>query len=1044
MHAPAWRLLSTSHHTALAQACRVVGGVRLPASRNFHRSAVAYRIPEEAASDAAKEDTDVAGRSNDELQPVIEALNASGSGANDARENSLEPAEALPKLRRRRAELGAAARRAARAKEAPGIPPFVIPEWFLTRNVRCLEDLTGDGVQSGQSIDTANESSIFAALDAEEATSTNFDVEKVAAEVEERIRLARGIVDEVAQYMESRKGSPGASEDGAEGLDEGLHDSPSLSTSKPTVTVPTVKVLSSVQTARSYTIPDAVYQEIFCTISADLKIPSPKYNIRDVIRPDSVLYCPMAWSTEYLDAIVQTVATESECDVIRLDSEDLAEILGDYLGENIVWTKSPTAYMGYDLQKQSDRAFSNPRSTARDEEDIEEEEDEDEGPSFSTPSGNGPTRKPFTTAVAVLQSPSKMFGSSEFGKGMSIIDFLGRNAQSANSSSSSPTPNDNWMEYKLGRALNVLLSAANTKRTGTTMTESTDSQSGQETAASEQRGLIVEINGYKELSDHPVGSNIITKLREIVKRRWFEGQRIAMVGTTADEDVEHLLGGGHTSLAYNPVFERPRVLFVPPEMHDITAPGAGKASTRQLNLRRLEAMLRKLSSTEGASTQQLTSIKDLKDCEELDGQIWDYLHVRRIATLIVGAHGTGSTITGRDITNIFHQINRSDEVRLAWVKEQRGNESNTSISDRDASGTSTTRTATFNKVEKLRDTCNKHEKRLLAGVIDPADLHTTFEDVRAPAETIEALKTLTSLSLIRPESFSYGVLAKDKISGLLLYGPPGTGKTLLAKAVAKQSGATVLEVSASEINDMYVGEGEKNVRAVFSLARKLSPCVVFIDEADALFQARGQIRSGATHRELINQFLREWDGMNSAWGSNGAFIMVATNRPFDLDEAVLRRLPRRLLVDLPVEKDREAILGIHLKEETLDPEVSLAQLAKDTPYYSGSDLKNLSVAAALACVREENAAAAAHTGSEPYAFPERRVLHKRHFDKAMDEISASISEDMSTLAAIRKFDEKYGDRKGRRKKGPALGFGAMVQKELELEMGRVRKVDALV
>jgi len=173
-----------------------------------------------------------------------------------------------------------------------------------------------------------------------------------------------------------------------------------------------------------------------------------------------------------------------------------------------------------------------------------------------------------------------------------------------------------------------------------------------------------------------------------------------------------------------------------------------------------------------------------------------------------------------------------------------------------------------------------------------------------------------------------------------------------------------------------------------------------------------------------------------------AFIMVATNRPFDLDEAVLRRLPRRLLVDLPVEKDREEILKIHLKEELLDESVSLSELAKDTPFYSGSDLKNISVAAALACIREENEAATKHTGDEPYKYPEKRILTKQHFSKAIEEISASISEDMSTLSAIRKFDEKYGDRKGRRKKTSAMGFGGTTFVEKDSEAARVRKMEA--
>jgi SpoVK/Ycf46/Vps4 family AAA+-type ATPase len=132
---------------------------------------------------------------------------------------------------------------------------------------------------------------------------------------------------------------------------------------------------------------------------------------------------------------------------------------------------------------------------------------------------------------------------------------------------------------------------------------------------------------------------------------------------------------------------------------------------------------------------------------------------------------------------------------------------------------------------------------------------------------------------------------------------------------------------------------------------------------------------------------------------------------------------RRSPLTATVEKDREAILKIHLKDEVLDDSVSLSTLAKDKPFYSGPDLRNLSVAAALACIREENPVAAQYSGEELYLYPEKRILTKAHFDKAIEEISASISEDMSTLTAIRKFDEKYGDRKGRKKKGPGMGFG---------------------
>lgn len=386
---------------------------------------------------------------------------------------------------------------------------------------------------------------------------------------------------------------------------------------------------------------------------------------------------------------------------------------------------------------------------------------------------------------------------------------------------------------------------------------------------------------------------------------------------------------------------------------------------------------------------------------------------------------------------------------------------------------------------RISQTATKFEAALIPGIADPDQIKTTFDQVHVPADTIDSIRTVTSLALLRPDAFSYGILASEKITGALLYGPPGTGKTLLAKAVAKESDSTVLEVSGAQILGKYVGESEKAVAAIFSLAKKLSPCIVFLDEADSIFGSRNGAHDRGSHRATLNQFLKEWDGLNES----SVFMMVATNRPFDLDDAVIRRLPRRLLVDLPTQADRKEILRIHLAGEQLDESVSLDDLAKRTPFYSGSDLKNIVVAAALACVKEENEQASlaaakalesetqaktdADSGSntatstattndssatktassatttdssattadssttpttpppskvlhlvrgQTYNFPEKRTLHIRHFDKALQEISASISEDMSSLNAIKKFDEQYGDRKGKKKRKD-FGFG---------------------
>ena len=585
---------------------------------------------------------------------------------------------------------------------------------------------------------------------------------------------------------------------------------------------------------------------------------------------------------------------------------------------------------------------------------------------------------------------------------------------------------------------------------------------------------IVLVRAARELSTTHQGRLIMEKLMQIVQKKRRIGQQIMLVGTASSAELtseisrsafETIQGQGAESFY--------RTMVITP---DEAGPSGGlyyredRRRIREINVRHLHDMIRRFSSSgERTIPQDLYEFsgglnfgpEHAELSSLLEEQVFSFDEVHRIALTALGnlaayegEESEKEPLQPHHIVSAMNLLDESDEVKTQWARDEQELLKKPE-SDQAKQSPSEAR------LKKLRKTCNHHEKTLLRGVVNPENIRTTFKDVHAPPETIDTLKNLTSLSLTRPEAFKYGVLATDKITGLLLYGPPGTGKTLLARAVAKQSGATVLEVSGSDVYDMYVGESEKNVRAIFSLAKKLSPCVVFIDEADAIFASRGSGTNRNSHRELINQFLREWDGMTDT----NAFIMVATNRPFDLDDAALRRLPRRLLIDLPVEKDREDILKIHLKDEQLAPEVSLAKLAAETPLYSGSDLKNLAVAAALAAVREENDAAVRHneriereennssseqknelpstssssnTSSSPptadsgrednakpennrYVFPERRVLRQQHFEKAMEEITSSVSDDMSSLGAIRKFDEKYGDKRGKKKK-PGYGF----------------------
>jgi SpoVK/Ycf46/Vps4 family AAA+-type ATPase len=174
------------------------------------------------------------------------------------------------------------------------------------------------------------------------------------------------------------------------------------------------------------------------------------------------------------------------------------------------------------------------------------------------------------------------------------------------------------------------------------------------------------------------------------------------------------------------------------------------------------------------------------------------------------------------------------------------------------------------ELRQIAQTASKHEKWLMPGIADAEQIKTTFDQVHVPPETIDSIRTITSLSMLRPDAFSYGILATEKISGALLYGPPGTGKTLLAKAVAKESGSTVLEVSGAQIMGKYVGESEKNVAAIFSLAQKLSPCIVFLDEADSIFGSTSSSKNGtvSTTRKCLSWWLRTdrstWTTLSSA------------------------------------------------------------------------------------------------------------------------------------------------------------------------------------
>ena len=230
----------------------------------------------------------------------------------------------------------------------------------------------------------------------------------------------------------------------------------------------------------------------------------------------------------------------------------------------------------------------------------------------------------------------------------------------------------------------------------------------------------------------------------------------------------------------------------------------------------------------------------------------------------------------------------------------------------------------------------------------------TFEDVAGVEESKEELKEVVEF-LREPQKFIQ--LGARIPKGVLLVGPPGTGKTLLAKAVSGEAGVPFFSISGSEFVEMFVGVGASRVRDLFEQAKRHSPCIVFVDEIDAVGRQRGAGLGGShdEREQTLNQMLVEMDGFDT---DTNVIIMAATNRPDILDPALLRpgRFDRRVVLDRPDMRGREAILRVHVKGKPLEPNVDLGTIARGTPGFVGADLENtVNEAAILAARRNKKA-----------------------------------------------------------------------------------------
>ncbi|KAK2635745.1 hypothetical protein Ddye_030537 [Dipteronia dyeriana] len=310
---------------------------------------------------------------------------------------------------------------------------------------------------------------------------------------------------------------------------------------------------------------------------------------------------------------------------------------------------------------------------------------------------------------------------------------------------------------------------------------------------------------------------------------------------------------------------------------------------------------------------------------------------------------------------------------------------------------------------------DEYESNFVSAVVPSGEIGVKFDDIGALEDVKKALNELVILPMSRPELFSRGNLLRP-CKGILLFGPPGTGKTLLAKALATEAGANFISITGSTLTSKWFGDAEKLTKALFSFASKLAPVIIFVDEVDSLLGARGGAFEHEATRRMRNEFMAAWDGLRSK-DSQRILILGATNRPFDLDDAVIRRLPRRIYVDLPDAENRMKILKIFLAQENLVPDFQYDELANVTEGYSGSDLKNLCIAAAYRPVQE--LLELEKQGGNDLS-PVLRPLTTEDFIQSKSKVGPSVAYDASSMNELRKWNEQYGEG-GSRRKSP-FGF----------------------
>jgi len=272
-----------------------------------------------------------------------------------------------------------------------------------------------------------------------------------------------------------------------------------------------------------------------------------------------------------------------------------------------------------------------------------------------------------------------------------------------------------------------------------------------------------------------------------------------------------------------------------------------------------------------------------------------------------------------------------------------------------------------------------YELSIASNLVDPETIPVSWKDIAGLDDVLQELRDTLILPIKNKNLFGGSQLLQPP-KGVLLHGPPGCGKTMVAKATAKEAGMRFLNLDASALTDKWYGESQKLATAVFTLAVKIQPCIIFIDEIDSLLRSRDTHDHEATAM-VKALFMSMWDGLITD-NKCCVVVMGATNRPQDVDKAILRRMPASFYIGLPIIEQRNQVINVILQHENLADDVELDRLARLTEGFSGSDLRELCRTAAVYGMRDSL------KNSSEYS-PEVQQINMDNFLQAFQKIRES-------------------------------------------------------